>query len=76
MGVPVGKEFSRLGDCREFLMLDRGWGVSYCAGEKVESMDDAIALADCGLGEVVVHKINGVVKSSALVTVSATWKQR
>ena len=43
-------------------MLDRGWGVSYCAGEKFESMDDAIALADCGLGEVVVHKLNGVRK--------------
>ena len=25
-------------------------------------MDDAIALADCGLGEVVVHKLNGVRK--------------
>ena len=25
-------------------------------------MDDAIALADCGLGEVVVHKLNSVIK--------------
>ena len=50
-------------------MADRGGGVFYCAGEKVESMDDAIALADCGLVEVVMHKINGVRKMSALVTV-------
>ena len=50
-------------------MADCGGGVFYCAGEKVESMDDAIALADCGLVEVVMHKINGVRKMSALVTV-------
>ena len=43
-------------------MADCGGGVFYCAGEKVESMDDAIALAECGLGEVVVHKLNGVRK--------------
>ena len=43
-------------------MADRGGGVFYCAEEKVESMDDAIALAECELGEVAVHKINGVGK--------------
>ena len=43
-------------------MADRGGGVFYCAGEKVESMDDAVDLADCGLREVVVHKLNGVRK--------------
>ena len=36
-------------------MADRVWGVFYCAGEKVESMDDV-------LGELVVHKLNGVRK--------------
>ena len=25
-------------------------------------MDDAIALSDCGLGEVVVHKLNSIIK--------------
>ena len=40
-------------------MADRGGGVFYCAGEKIESMDDAISLAECGMGEVVVHKLNG-----------------
>ena len=44
-------------------MSDRGRGVFYCAGDKVDSMDDVIALADCGLGEVVVHKLNGVRKN-------------
>ena len=62
MGVPVGKEFSQLGDCRELLMVNRGGGIFYRAGEKFESMDDAIALADGGMGEVVVHKLNGVRK--------------
>ena len=57
-------------------MKDCGGGAFYRAGEKVESMDDAIALADVGLDEVVVHKTNGVRKRSALVTVSATCKQR
>ena len=62
MGVPVGKEFSQLGNCRDLLMADFLGGVFYCAGEKVESMDGVIALADCGLGEAVVHKLNGVIK--------------
>ena len=61
-GVPVGKDFSQLGDCRDFLTEDRGRGVFYCAGEKFKSMDDAIPLADCGLGEVVAHKLNGIRK--------------
>ena len=43
-------------------MVDFGGGIFYCSGEKVESMDNAIALSDCGLGEVVVHKLNGVRK--------------
>ena len=43
-------------------MVDRGGGVFHCAGEKVESMDDTIALAEGRLGEVVVHKLNGVRK--------------
>ena len=41
-------------------MADCGGDVFYCAGEKVEIMDDVIALADCGVGEVVVHKLNSV----------------
>ena len=44
-------------------MVGCGGGVFYYAGEKVEGRDDAIALADCGLGEVVVHKLNGVRKN-------------
>ena len=43
-------------------MEDHGGGVFYFAERKVESMDDAIGIADCGLGEVVVHKLNGVRK--------------
>ena len=43
-------------------MADRGGGVFYCARDKFDSMDYVIALADCGLGEVVVHKLNGVRK--------------
>ena len=43
-------------------MVDRGGGVFHCAGEKDESMNDVIALADGGLGEVVVHKLNVVRK--------------
>ena len=43
-------------------MVDRGGGIFYYTGEKVDIMDDAIALADCGLGEVVVHKLNGIRK--------------
>ena len=39
-------------------MADRGGGIFYCVGEKVESMDNAITLADCGMGETVVHKLN------------------
>ena len=44
-------------------MVDCGAGVFNCAGDKVESTDDAISLADSGLGEVVVHKLNGVRKN-------------
>ena len=69
IGVPVVKEFSQLGDCRELLMSDRGRGVFYCAGDKVDIMDDVIALADCGLGEVVVHKLNGVRKNECFCDV-------
>ena len=43
-------------------MVARGEGVFHRAGGKVESMDDAIALAEGGMGEVVVHKLNGVRK--------------
>ena len=43
-------------------MADRGVGVFYCAGDKVEIMDNMISLVYCGLGEVVVHKLNGVRK--------------
>ena len=43
-------------------MVDCGGGVFHHAGEKVENMDDVIALGDRGLGEVVVHKLNGVRK--------------
>ena len=61
-GVPVSKEFAKLGDCCELLMVDRDGGVFHRAREKVESTEDAIALDDGGLGEVVVHKLNGVRK--------------
>ena len=37
-------------------------GVFYCTGDKFDSMDDAIAIANCGLGEVVMHKLNSVRK--------------
>ena len=43
-------------------MVDHGGGVFYCAGKKGKSMNDVIALADGGMGEVVVHKLNGVRK--------------
>ena len=43
-------------------MVGCGGGVFYYAGEKVESMDNVIALIDCGREEVVVHKLNGVIK--------------
>ena len=43
-------------------MLDCGGVVFYRTEEKVESMDDTIALADGGLGTVVVNKPNGVRK--------------
>ena len=43
-------------------MADHDGGIFYCAGEKVESMDDVIALAECGMGKVVVHNLNGVRK--------------
>ena len=43
-------------------MIDRGGGIFHRAGDKVESMNDTIALADGGLGEKVVHKLNGVRK--------------
>ena len=55
----MAKYFSQLGDCRELLRVDCGRGVFHRAGEKVKSMDDAIALTDGGLGEAVVHKLNG-----------------
>ena len=47
-------------------MVDCGGGVFYRAGEKVERMDDMIALADGGLGKVVVHKLNSVRKKECL----------
>ena len=43
-------------------MADRGKGIFYYAGEKFESMDNAFSLAECGMREVVVHKLNGVRK--------------
>ena len=44
-------------------MVDRGRGVFYRVGEKVESMDDAVALSDSGLVELFVHKLKGVRKN-------------
>ena len=44
-------------------MTDCGTGVFYCAGDKVEGMDNAIALADCGLGELFMNKLNSVRKN-------------
>ena len=43
-------------------MVDRGGGIFHRVGEKVESMDDAIALDDRGLCEAVLHKLNSVRK--------------
>ena len=43
-------------------MVDRGRGVFYRVGEKVESRDDAVTLSDSGLVELVVHKLKGVRK--------------
>ena len=43
-------------------MVDCGGGIFHRAGEKVESMDDAIALANRRLGEAVLPKLNGVRK--------------
>ena len=43
-------------------MVDLGGGIFHHTGEKFERMDDAIALADSGLGDVVLHKINSVRK--------------
>ena len=40
----------QLGDCSELIMVDRGGGIFHRTGEKFERMDDAIALADSGLG--------------------------
>ena len=48
-------------------MADRGKGIFYYAGEKFESMDGAISLADCGMREVVVHKLNDVRKKDYFV---------
>ena len=44
-------------------MAYRGGGVFYCAGKKVESMDYASVLDDCGMGEVVLHKLNRIRKN-------------
>ena len=43
-------------------MVDCGGGIFHRAGDIVESMDDAIALTDSRLGEVVVRKLNSVRK--------------
>ena len=43
-------------------MVDRGGGACNSAGEKFKSTDYAIALANGGMGDVVVHKLNGVRK--------------
>ena len=44
------------------LKIDRGRGAFHRAGEKIERIDDVIALADGGMGEAVVHKLNAVRK--------------
>ena len=41
-------------------MVDGGVGVLDCTGEEVESVDNAVAFADCGFGEVLVQELNGV----------------
>ena len=41
-------------------MVDGGGGVLDCTGEEVEGVDDAIAFADCGFGEVFVYELNSV----------------
>ena len=43
-------------------MADRGGVVFYREEDKVESMYNVIALSDGGMGEVVMHKLNGVRK--------------
>ena len=44
------------------LMADFCGVIFYCAGENFESMYNAITLSECGMGEAVVHKLNGVRK--------------
>ena len=46
-------------------MVDRGGGVFHRAAEKVESMDNAIALAGGGMGEVVLQKLKFVRKQES-----------
>ena len=58
----MGEEFLELVDVRDLLMVDGFWSIFYCTGDKFDSMDDAIAIANCGLGEVVMHKLNSVRK--------------
>ena len=41
-------------------MVDVGGGVLDCTGEEVEGVDNAVAFADCGFGEVLVQELNGV----------------
>ena len=41
-------------------MVDGSGGVLYCTGEEVEGVDDVVVFSDCGFGEVLVYKINGV----------------
>ena len=47
-------------------MVDDGRGVLDCTGEEVESVDDAVALADCWLGEVIIQELDGVREQECL----------
>ena len=41
-------------------MVDGGESVLDCIGEEVEGVADAVAFADCWLGEVLVQELDGV----------------
>ena len=48
-------------------MLDGGGGVLDYTGEEVEGLDDAVAFAECGFGEVLVQELDGVGEQECLV---------
>ena len=53
--VPAVEKVTEVGDCSELVVIHLCRRVLHSAGEEVEGVYDAVALADLGLGEVVVH---------------------